>query len=440
MPRATAAPETPSVVINQTVASTEKPERAAEKPKPDFWTYLKSLSPQDWKSRVVYLYRTRPIVGNKQKEKYLDVYSGPFTIDDVKNRFGGEEFRAMLLKDGRAEMNEEFCIEAAPKYDLAREIPGTEASQTAMVRDLVDKLTTRAPESNPSTDIAMSKSIDMLSTAFETALTKIAGTAGGSDSMRDPFTLIRMMKDLGLIGQPQNNLRDAIVLLKELGLLQQQSQPVNRIQEFKDLVSAVKEISGDLASEAAPQNWKTRLVDKVAEVAPALISNIGGMMEKQAQIERERTHRAQIITQARTVPDAVQQPLTAPAQIPAVNPDPSVAGEPIRTVPLNHANAQPAAVQTETVGQPSQEWLSKRVFAAIQGEQSGESVIDFLDVANPAITQYFSTLTKEQIKNVFASDYILKSAIALPNFEQWLDEAYTYLHDNDENQASAKPN
>lgn len=430
MPRATTAPQTAPIVIQQTIPATE-PEKKQRKEKPDVWTYMKSLSPQDWRHHIAYVYRVRPNVGNKQAEKYLDKFSQAFTIDDIKERFGGETFRIMLNRDGEAYITEEFSIEAAPKFDMAREIPATDAAQTALVRDLVDRLDGKTAN-NVIVDEAMGKSINIMSSAFEAALSKLAGAGGGNDLLKT----IQVMRELGLIGQPHNGLRDAILLLKELGIVGGE-RPVDRVQEFRDMVSAVKELTGNLAADATPGNWKTRLVDKLSEVAPQLIQQVSGMMDKQQQIEHERTHRVEMMAGARAnlagAPSNVQPKIQAaqPPHQPVTHQT-----EPIRTVPLDRNST--ASQPQDTSGQPSQAWISQRVYDAIAAGQSGEAVIDFLDVVNPQICEYFAKLSPDQIRSTFQQDVILKRATELANFEEWLAEAVQYLHE--EPQQTQKPN
>src|SRR5690348_3921919 len=391
MPRAASVSEAPSVVINQNAPVVENIEEKAKKPKLDFWPYIASLSPNDWRDTIVYLYRDKPVVGFKQKETYLDVLSAPFTIEDIKQRFGGEEFHAMLVKNGKVLHTEHFAIEASPKFDAAREIPGTDATNAALVDRLLDKLDER--EDNPASSLlttAMTKSQDMMAQAFETALAKVAGASAGGGS--DLIKTIQVLKELDLIGQRENSMVETIRTLKELGLIG--GAQTNQIEMFRSMLGVMKELSGELNENSHPGNWKTRLVDKAVEAAPTLIGQVSSMFDKQAAIERERTQRAQMIVQSRTTPGAPGSPATM--EIPAATatadtriPTPPAAANaaPMQTVKFDRNNGapsvQPAQAQESAVGQPSQEWISRRVVAAIEAGQSGEAVVDFLDCINP---------------------------------------------------------
>lgn len=440
MPKASPVVEKPSVVINQNVTSPEPTEEREKRQKINFWEYISSLSPSDWKRHVVYLYRTRPIVGQKQSEKYLDKYTSKFTIEDIKNRFGGEEFRVMLLRDDKAILTEDFAVEAAPKFDMAREIPGTDTMQAQLVDKLIGKLTDEKNDRSSTTDDAMGKSIDMISNAFETALQKIAGSGGGNDLIKT----IQVLKELGLIGKQENNIVETIRVLKELGLVNNPQQPVNQLETFKSMLGVVKELTTELSSDASPKSWKSHLVDKVVEAAPAVIDRIGGILDKQSSIERERTARANMMIQARTGMPVAPAPAHLPQTQPNIPPQPTgthpaTTTEPMRTVPLDRT-AAPADVTTSPSspsGEPTQEWISRRVVNAIKNGQSGESVVDFLDCINPQICQFFTSLTAAQIKAQFAADAILREATQLSNFDSWVEEVVNYLH---EEEVNTRPN
>src|SRR5690348_11668021 len=419
MPRAASVSEAPSVVINQNAPVVENIEEKAKKPKLDFWPYIASLSPNDWRDTIVYLYRDKPVVGFKQKEKYLDVLSAPFTIEDIKQRFGGEEFHAMLVKNGKVLHTEHFAIEASPKFDAAREIPGTDATNAALVDRLLDKLDER--EDNPASSLlttAMTKSQDMMAQAFETALAKVAGASAGGGS--DLIKTIQVLKELDLIGQRENSMVETIRTLKELGLIG--GAQTNQIEMFRSMLGVMKELSGELNENSHPGNWKTRLVDKAVEAAPTLIGQVSSMFDKQAAIERERTQRAQMIVQSRTAQGTPQQSPEIPAAASASDdtriPVPPANPAPMQTVKFDRNNGapsvQPAQAQESAVGQPSQEWISRRVVAAIEAGQSGEAVVDFLDCINPMICQFFATLSAEGIRAKFASDAILSQSVTLP--------------------------
>jgi hypothetical protein len=68
---------------------------------PDFWERLEQLTPEDWVSHEVHLYRRRPKVALQGLGGYLAKFQQAVTIDDIKHAFGGYDFEAMLKKDGK---------------------------------------------------------------------------------------------------------------------------------------------------------------------------------------------------------------------------------------------------------------------------------------------------------------------------------------------------
>jgi hypothetical protein len=194
------------------------------------------------------------------------------------------------------------------------------------------------------------------------------------------------------------------------------------------MLGVMKELSSEINPEPGPSNWKARLVDKVLDAAPALIDRVGGMMDKQASIEREKTQRAQIVTQAHA---RSSMPAAPPTTNPATISGPAApASEPIRTVPLDRTSP-PISAPQPPAGQPSQEWVSNRVVELIAAGQSGESVVDFLDGINPTVCQQIAGLSAEQIKQLFRADAILSRAVTLPNFDRWLAEVVEYLREEE---------
>src|SRR5258708_2438389 len=124
MPRKSmAAPTNQPIDVHTTI---QMPQPATEKPvapdKPDFWSYMQSLSPEAWKNHIVYLTRENPKTSINGIGGYLTKLQQAFDIEDIKVAFGGYEF-SYIMKKGNDDIiySGRFRIESPPKYDPSRE-------------------------------------------------------------------------------------------------------------------------------------------------------------------------------------------------------------------------------------------------------------------------------------------------------------------------------
>src|SRR5260370_31407167 len=79
--------------------------------RPDFWTYMRSLTPEDWKDHIVYLTRERPkthmngVVGG-----YLTKIIQPFELDQIKEPYGGYQFNYIMKRSPDAIYKRQFPL------------------------------------------------------------------------------------------------------------------------------------------------------------------------------------------------------------------------------------------------------------------------------------------------------------------------------------------
>jgi len=413
MPKASAVPvnESPTVVIHQTVPAREAPEEKKERTRVDFWPYIAGLSPADWKRHEIYLYRIKPVVGHKEREKYLDIYNSKFTIEDVKNRFGGEEFRAMLLRDGKNVCTIEFAIEAAPKFDLVREIPGVDTAQNATIQKLVDKLTDR--EDDPDvTGEAVQRSVNIMGNAFEAAASRLATTSPNGGGI---IETIKVLKELGLLGQPQkNSVLETIQVLKELGIVGAPAAQVNvaaQVDSVLGIVEKLREFGG-----GGKTDWKTTLAEKAADHLPEIISGIQSFGDKQIALENARRARVEAVERA-TV--AVQQG-GPPAQAPSNgNPQPV---RPLSTVAAPAEMPNPGNLPVVTFEQLGFNRIVEMVY---RGEDGGV-VMDFLYGLDPRAYDYLIECDAAGIRAILGADPMLAKILEYPHLDDFIAQVVEY--------------
>lgn len=461
-PAATGAPAT----VTTTVEFPEKHAAPKEKEKIEFWSYIAGLSPQDWKRHIVYLYRTKPTVGMGAQGKYLEKFTEAFTVDDIRTRFGGEEFRALLQRDRTLLVSETFAIEAAPKFD-ARENPPNGAAQAGALERVMEKLIDRereAGEGDSLTNKAAEQAIDLVTKGYETVLAKTGSTASGNGGEAQLLNTIRVLKDLGLIGAPAPRsmaaeFGDFLKMAKELGIV---GQPQNQLSSLKDTLSVIKDLAGDMGIGGGGRRggW----AEVLAERAPDFIEKGVEAIGKYADIKAEETKQLQIraraaqniaaINRGAQPPEQPEIPTAMPGGIPPTAAPPAGiaatanaggnagAGgldlEPIGTAHIPVASFSRAPVSTgafnpQTATESEAEgflftFFKARVVQLIADETPGEDVVQFAQDFDPRIYAMLEAGTPESLRQFFSADPILSAATKLPRWEAFFAEACNDLY------------
>ena len=439
--------ETPQVVT--TVTTLSKPEdekKEKQREKLEFWSYMQKLSPEEWKRHIVYLYRTKPVVGMSSSEKYLDKFQQAFTIEDIRTRFGGEEFKAIMQRERMILHTEVFAIEAAPKFDLFREQPGGSASKDAITQQLLDRALNAGGGIEGD---AMKRSLDIVTNAYKTALETTGSDGKQPNGGTDILAMIRVLKELGLIGQPPAprgglaEMKEMLGALKELGLIGGQT---NQIETFKSMLGAVKEIAGEIGGGAG--GGKRDIWGALIDRAPDLLEKGAEMLGKVATIQAENNKglavKAETALKLRAMgaPQMVADTASGPA---APHGEPMQgertaprAGGGLPVVPISDASASSGtAVSPGAAVAPSHEetilqnYLRGRVVNLISEGQSGEDVLAFVEDYFPPVIEYLEDLDPEGLRKFFADDPMLAKAMALPQWDAWFKRACDVLYSDE---------
>jgi hypothetical protein len=476
MPRVTKAAAEPVAspsVVTTTVTLPPKDEKtAAEKPRLDFWSQIAASSPQDWGSRqVVYLYRTRPVVGMSTREKYLDVLSKPFTIEDIRARFGGEEFKAMLIRDGKCVQTEVFAIEAAPKFD-PRETPGSGAAQAGALERVMEKLIDRereASEGENLTNKAAEQAIDLVTKGYETVLTKTA-SHGSSNGQSNDNDLVKVLLLKLLDRNPMKEMLEGIQAAQAMGLIPKAGEatsPVSVLGQVKEVLGLVKELGGEFGG---PRRGGGGIAEVIMDKAPDLLEKVVEGLGKYSEVKARENEALQIKANAATRIAAINRGAQAPAQpeIPqampggapraamAANPGLGIgetsganggAGsldlEPVGTMSAATSPTRPFNPQTGTVPEAEAflfNYFKSRVVQLIAEGANGEDMVQFAQDFDPRIFTVLESADAEGLRKFFAEDPILRSALALPRWAEFFAEACNDLYGATVPAKSVEPN
>jgi hypothetical protein len=456
MPRVASNRNKPSV-ITQTleIPATQPTEEApASEKRPDFWSYMQSLTPEEWKNHIVYLTREKPkthmngVVGG-----YLAKIVESFEIDDIKTAYGGYEFSYIMKRGRDALYSGRFSVEAEPRLDKGREMPtpngdGTPAGFAGQfITMLREELERSRGNGNDSTT---AKAVEMLSAASDKAmgliLKQVPDASNPATALKD---LVAVIKDLGILGGGQPaaapSIIDTIRTLKELGLIGQQIDPFKNLDTLIGVFDKLDALRGG-SGGGRRGNWKDSLVDKGLELVPQMLDTFRQTREANVAIAHDRARAAENLARVQPPPGraAVPSVMTPRGTPPAPGagaepPAPSVSG--LRTVPLDRAGEAPAPdaaaaeVMFETIDRNSTaftNFIKQTIVEMVNRGDHGEQIVDFLDGAKPGFSNTLVQYTPDQLAAYFAMDPILCAAVAHPAWSEVLDEARKYILAEDE--------
>lgn len=467
MPKAApASAETPSITINQTVSPTDKP-AAKEKEKIDFWTYIAGLSPQDWKRHIVYLYRTKPSTATGKDGKFLEKFQQAFTIDEIRDRFGGEEYKAMLQRDRTLLITEVFAIEAAPKFDLTRENPGNGATAAASLERTIERLIDREEKDPGLEQEAQKRALDLVTKAYDTAAAKLGGP-GHEDGSNNKIMFLLLEK---LVNRdPMAEMLKFMALAKELGMMGGAGGG-NQLEALKTNLGILRELREmDGGGGGGKSDIVTTLIDRAPAILEKVVDGLGKVKEVQAENTRQlsiRANTAQSIERMRhgTVPSA---PLAAVPGAPTPENPGAPAAAPIAATPgwsgsldvvpidrgtgttdsTNSAAFSRAPLAAAAIGVAPlpaeaaqlEAFLKNRVVHLIAKGSPAADVIAFIDDFDDRLVEFFATMGEDGLRSYFAKDPILGQAVGLPQWDRWFSEACTELYGEEEPAAARPPN
>ena len=453
-------------VLHQTLEIPSASPATEETPKeretrPDFWTYMRSLTPEDWKDHIVYLTRERPkthmngVVGG-----YLTKIIEPFELDDIKDAYGGYEFSYIMKRGRDAIYNGRFTVEAPPKLDGQREsaaAAGENGGGNALVQQFVNMLREELERSRGAAggDQTTTKAVEMLSKASEKAMDMIKQQVPeASNPTMQLKELLTVAKDLGVFpgagGGGANNILETIKVLRELGIIGQAAMdPMKNLDSMLSIFTKIDEIRG--SNGGRRRDWKETAIEKGLEYLPQVLDTFRETREANMRIANDRARAAEHLSRiqnpsARPAVASVMTPRPAGAS-PTAPAEPAIrANSGLRTVPIDRTiidqppadPGEPAAavidgeVVLETIDRNSPAFMNTVklcVLEMVQRGDHGEQIVDFLDGAKPGFSNTLVDYTPEQLSDYFRLDPILRAAIELPNWPEVLDEARKYILD-----------
>lgn len=409
---------------------------------------MRSLTPEQWKDHIVYLTREKPKTNmNGVVGGYLAKITDAFDIEDVKNAWGGYEFSYIMKRKNEIAYHGRFTVEAPPKVDPSREsTAGSEngsaggGNASAIVQQVFNMLREELERNRGANGVdhgTTEKAVEMLSKASDKAMDVILkqvpgrgeGGAGGDTGI---IATIKVLKELGLIGQPAAA-----------------TDPMKQVETMISIFKSLDEIRG--GGGGGRRDWKATLAERALDAVPQVLDTFRQTREANVEIARERARASENLRHvanpsAPPVRTSVMTPrgtAPAPAAAPGHTIDPRVVSNGgLRTVPLDRVEASaeasaavPAEIVFETIDRNSpafDNFLKQTIVEMVLRGDHGEQIVDFLDGAKPGYSENLVRFSPEQLTGYFGADPILRAAVDHPSWFEVLDEARKYILEADE--------
>jgi hypothetical protein len=408
-------------------------------PKKDFWEAQQILNAPEGRDYCIYLYRLQPaMLGHKG---YIAKFSQPVTMEEIKESFGGYEYRISLHKGSKWICQDVFSVSAPPKaigtadpamFAGMSPNPNTGAEATAQVSQVLAFVNERLDKErrDKANDPAYLASLDLVRESAKQAITAAYSQTRNpaAESMQNQMMQMMMTQ----MGQVTSALLTRSLERPERG-------SVSGIRELLDLLPLLGVKIGGGGGRVDPL---TDIGRSLISAAPQILEAGAVFMDKYRQIAAERTRQAELQFNAIAIQRG-QQPVTvsvrevpgqaAPPPKPAAAARPdgfNVVDFPSVSVGPQPAAAAPAAAATTAAGFDG-DLVKRRIVELIHRGMSGDALMAFISGVNEDFAKTMKVCSEEQIRGFFAGDAILSQALTSPNFDQCLSEAIEYLHSSE---------
>jgi hypothetical protein len=400
------------------------PPEPPPEPQQDFWKYIESLSPTDWKHHHVSLYRY-PLNQTKPHKlgRYVRTYKNDCPLlneEQIFEEFGGGQYDALMRGpatdgSGRVTLIAKYSWEMdgpaknpwSNSNGAAAVGPGpSELANTLQI--VLQNLKQAQGSSNPTENPAIKTSIELIS-QLTNAMPKPQGVGELVSALAD-------LKKLTGGADTGNSLADAIKLLKELGVVGGERKSL--IEELKGILEIAGMMGqGGGGTGGGKRDWGTALIDSL----PTVLEKATPIAEKYVEATRNNARVAELRAGViRPMPVAA----TAAA---AAAPAPVVESPAPRVVRAPETEPATAPAVAETMQTPNLIWVKARAVELFQSGKSGDAIAEFLDSLDDKLGNFLGAMNAEQFAEFVKSDAILKQIAAAPRFTEFVSEFVSYF-------------
>lgn len=441
MPSATAKPAPTAKVSTKTIttAVTEPVEQnvaiAAPLPEPsqDFWKYIEALTADDWKEHHVTLYRYPLGQAKPQKlGRYVKTYkfgSPLLSEDQIFEEFGGSQYDALLKgpgRDGRVTLLAKHSWEmdgpAKNPWTTAPPNGGAPAGSSELAATLqvvLQNLKQASAAPNAAESPAIKESISLIQQLTQ-AMPKQQGVGELVSALAD------LKKLTGGGDGGGNSLIETIKVLKELGIIGEKKRSL--AEELKDMLEVTAMLG--TGGGGGKVDWGTSLIQNlptILEKATPIAEQFADAARNNARVAELRsghTPAAPPQTPANRPAPALVAPPTAPAA--ATAPAAESPASRIVTMPETEpATAQPAAQPAFQA--PNLDWVKARAVQLFGAGKTGDVVAEWLDGVDDQLGNFLGSMDAEKFRAFVTADPILHAITSAPRFEEFVAEFVDYF-------------
>lgn len=439
-PKAKVSTKTTTTVVTDPVEQTIPPPVVPlPAPSEDFWKYIESLTPEDWKNHHVSLYRY-PLGQTKPQKlgRYIKTYKAENPLaseDQIFDEFGGSQYDALLkgpAKDGSGRLT--LIAKHSWEMDGPAKNPwqtsagaGAAAvpppSDTAAILDtLLKHVQSLQTSKNPSQDPALKDSISLIQ-QLTSAMPKPEG-------VKELVAGLASLKQLtGGTDAGKSSLIEAITLLKELGVIGEKKRSL--AEELKDMLEVTTMIRGEAgAGGGGKRDWVTSLI----EAAPVILEKATPIADKFAEAARNNARVAEI--RAGRVPPAEPIPVnrSAPALLVPATAAPAAAAPAVES-PASRVVAMPETEPAQpklVVQPPTLDWVKARAVQLFSLGKPGDAIAEWLDSLDEQLGNFLGSMDEEKFAEFVRTDPILGQIASAPRFPEFVEQFVSYFSSEEE--------
>jgi hypothetical protein len=444
MPTATAkAAPTQKVTTKTITTAVSEPVEEAVKPpaaplpeaSEDFWKYIQSLTPDDWKTHTVGLYRY-PLGQTKPQKlgRYVKTYKAECPLvseDQIFEEFGGSQYDA-LLRGPHPEHGRQTLL---AKHSWEMDGPAKNPWQTsatggnhatpppsdtaAILETLLKHLQNLQTAKNPAQDPAVKESIALIQ-QLTSAMPKQQGITELVAGLAD------LKKLTGDGGGGSNSLIETIKVLKDLGIIGAERKSL--ATELKEIMEIAGMVGGGGATTGGGRrDWVTSLIDN----APTILEKVTPIADKFADAARNNARVAEIRAgriPAEPVPSTRPAPaLAAPATATPAAAAPAAEAPASRIVAAPETEPATGTTAKIAIQAPSLDWVKARAVQLFATGKDGDAVAEWLDSIDEQLGNFLGSMDADKFSQFVKDDPILSQIATAPRFPEFVEQFVDYF-------------
>jgi hypothetical protein len=412
-------------------------------PKKDFWEQQQVLDTAEGKDYVIYLYRLQPAMQGLKGA--IAKFSKPVDMEEIKESFGGYEYRISLHKGRTWVCSDVFSIAAPPKavgvadpamLTMGGSMPvggGNATETTAQLNATLQFLRAQleSERKEKANDPAYVASLSLVQKQAEAAITAAYSRMENQPGQAAQQQIMQMMmQQMGAI----------MTALLNRGLQPPEKASVSGIKELLELLPlfGIKLGGGTGVSKVDPL---AAIGESLINAAPRILEAGAGFMDRYRLIAEERTKQSVLQYNAIaiqrgaqpapvnvTTRDVATHPAAAPTAQPAQQHQQPANNSDFPVVDMNRPTAAAAAPAAASPQGFDETTVKQRIVQMVHQGFSGDVLMAFITGVNETFAVTMKACTEAQIRTYFAGDPILSQALASPNFDECLAGAIYYLH------------